>query len=162
LTFRDAIASISGSSFRLSVAATIAAILAMLLPFIGFRVDVGFAATSASLSGADAAGWVAWLTVLVFAAAAASHKVAGLYPYKNLLELGAVAAAVGMAVWAWFMNPAAAQASQAAQVIRQFAPSGSPMPDMMKQYPHLGLFLLAAAAALMLLAHRRGRSEDVS
>lgn len=155
---REMIGSIAQSPFRLSLVAVACVFLATVLPFIGVRVDIGFGRGSSSLSGAEAAGWLAWLALIVFGLAAASRRVASLQPYKNLLEMGAVSAAVLMALWGWFYNPAAEQMEQANEFIGAFGRPDQSASDMVSQYPHLGMLFLIAAVALVLLARFKDRA----
>lgn len=157
MSFRDAVRAIAQSPFRLSVAASLCALVGLLLPFIGTRIDFGIAQSRLSLNGFDAAGWVAVLALVLFVTASAAHKVVALAPYRSLIELAAVAGTGVTILDAWFYNPAATMIDPAFQLQRQFAPGGTGVNEMIRQYPHIGMLVVVAAAMLVMLARRRDR-----
>ncbi|MGW8138452.1 hypothetical protein [Sphingomonas sp. OV641] len=155
---RDAIRAIARSPFRLSVSSCVLAAIALLLPFIGVRIDIGFVDQRIWLNGFDAAGWVAIVTLSLFVSATAARRLEQIASYRSVLEMAAVAGAAITILVAWFYNPAADLIEPFMLLERQFTPAGESSQQMVRQYPHIGTVVLVAASNLVMLARRRDRN----
>lgn len=152
VTIQQLIALATGTGFGLAVSATVLALLALLLPFVSISTNMGLGLDqSGSFNGFAAAGWVAWLALLIFVAAAASGRVTQLAPYRNILALAGLAASVVTVLFGWFLSPAI---SQFAEVNRALSSAGSPC-NLINIGPHIGMVVLLAAGALLYWSSRK-------
>lgn len=126
-----------------AILAAVVALIALFLPFVSITTNLGMGLDqSGSLNGFQAAGWAAWLALIVFAAAAASWFVAQLSPYRLILAGATVVMAVLAILVGLFFNPVAGQLNEVNAAMAQLGGGNA-----ISIGPNVGmLFLLIAAA----------------
>ncbi|WP_159994973.1 hypothetical protein [Roseomonas sp. 18066] len=154
LSAQQAFLRLSKSSFGLALAAAALVAVSLFVPFLAVHTNLPFAGQrSGALNGADAAGWTAWATLLLFLVAVAARRIAPLQPYRSLIDIAALLMAAGMLAWAWFYNPVAGQAAQLSQLAGSL---GGAMRNPISFGPHLGMGLVVLGMLVLGLS-RRGR-----
>lgn len=152
VTLQQLVTLATGTGFGLAVSAAVLALLGLLLPFVSISTNMGLGLDqSGSFNGFAAAGWIAWLALLIFVLAAASGRITQLAPYRNILSLAGLVASVVTVLVGWFFSPAAAQF---AEVNRALASAGSPG-NLINIGPHIGMVVLLAAGALIYWSSRK-------
>ena len=135
----------TGTTFGRSVLALVIGFIGLLMPFVGYSTNLGLGADqSGSLSGFQAAGWAAWLMVIVFVAAAASWKIVQLAPYRLILAGAALVTAVLAVIVGWFFNPATQQLGELQSALGPLAAQG----NLLHLGPHIGMVVVLIAGAL--------------
>lgn len=153
---KDLGSAIMGSGANLSVVAAVIALLALILPFVGVRVGLGEGLeNSRDMTGFSAAGWVAWPTLLAFAAPVAARRIPAMMPYRNLTDGAAAGMAAIVMICAWAFNPVASELRQV-RTMGGFETHGY---SYVTYYPHIGMFFLLLAIALLALAFLKDRGS---
>lgn len=153
----EVFSTINRSPVLLAGLAALLVLISLVIPFLGARTNLGMGVDqSGSLSGAQAAGWTGWVTLILFVAAAAARKVGELAPYRSLIDIAALVMCLVTLVWAWFKNPISEGLAQMTQALGR---TGGPSPVSI--YPHIGMIVLLVAAGLLVLARIRGKSATV-
>lgn len=136
------IAQFRNSTPAKSVLAAIVALLALLVPFVTLSTNLGMGFDqSGYLNGFDAAGWAAWLTLIVYALAAASWFVVQLGPYRLILAGATIVVSLLAIIMGIWFNPVTAQLSAA-------SPAGASLVSVVQIGPNVGIFILLLAAAV--------------
>lgn len=157
MTIGDAVAAVWKSGPNLAAFAALVALAGMIAPFVSIGVDVGrglfgqshpMLSRSGGMSAFTAAGWTAWLTLVLFVAAAASWRVPAISAYRRLIAFAAAAFTIVTPVWAIFFSPIADQ-------LREATAWAGGSQNFISIDPHVGMAVLIAGGGLLLLALKR-------
>ena len=141
---KQLVATLRSSNPAKAILAAVVALIALLLPFVTISTNLGMGMDqSGYLNGFQAAGWAAWLALIVFAAAAASWYVIQLAPYRLILAGAAIVAALLAIIVGLYFNPVAGQLGEVNAAMAQLGAGNA-----ISIGPNVGIVFLLLAAAV--------------